>query len=1101
MKIEMAPWIESYQVEMGKTYTELTLEKIENEPAGPANQIVENYADLFTNSKDKKKRKRVKGKKVLAKGDPGIGKSTFSKKVAWDWAKGIFTIVSVLFFVSLKLVKQGDAIENVIIEQNPPLKGLQITKEKLMEMFQTFGDRCLVVLDGHDELKHNDDVQGIIEGSKLSCCHILMTSRPHSTDEIERHFQTVVKIQGFSSDRARDFVSNHLEEPDKINAVCELNTKSFLSTDTRNSSPMLLLFICILVNHDELKLTKKDVPVGEIYWRLARCIFRKYCVRVGKKFEENNCFEVLKNIGNLACEMLFSGVNTAQYDKIKEIVGDDAFEYGILIGNKDHRLFCDETADIYLTFPHTTIQEFFGAFYFINSLDRGESLQSFLGDGTQAPIFMANYIFLQFCLWFLSDGCSFRGGAVSYDGLISNCVETIDKVQLDMLDMPGAFEALKISDADKKKEGLLVRFVLKVLTMCQNVKELYLSTDYPVEWILESIGHLLPSLEVIGPAYVTIRLLIMLDIADVKSGNDVAIAGDTQNHNDVNSVLNTFSKTSKRMALYLLTGTVNEKVDLSKYSLSHVTKLYLASKRIHDCRVIGQQNLPCCRLLTSLSFVELNLDERALVSLSDTTRKGNLPVLSDLCFKDCGSSLKGKVCVLLNTKWPTLTSLNLKGSYLDKSDLHTLTCSLSDMVNGSLPKLTSLSLDFGVEPNSQIHEVTDIYDKSQRQMDSVPFSELFRNQLANISKLNMHGIDTEVYKNFIAGLNDGNFPNLEDLGISLRQHANVEKHIRIQRSDEAGQSLQTDPVYDQYQTKETELLTAMNPSFLADLTLKRFIFEQGAFPTLWQLAKKSKLNKIDISHSSGVTGNLSVLLRHSLPSLNSLILSDCGLNSQDLCSLAQASVESRLPQLTHLDISENPGLVGQLDSLFCLDEKWQHLVSLHVQQRIVSDNDFQTIVDKVQANCLSSLQVLEVSTCSGECLRSTRVKWQSLREVHVNYPHGNRVERLDNEFRITEPVAEAVEQGLFPKLVRYSSNCLPGKGVNVQVTIANTVNLVEANEAKKASTSPELHEKIVKFMNTAHRLRKCGVYYYAVKPQPETWIAAPESPSYATIMK
>ena len=785
MKIEMVPWIESYQVEMGKTYTELTLEKIENEPAGPTNQIVENYADLFTNSKDKKKRKRVKGKKVLAKGDPGIGKSTFSKKVAWDWAKGIFTIVSVLFFVSLKLVKRGDAIENVIIEQNLPLKRLQITKEKLMKMFQTFGDRCLVVLDGHDELKHNNDVQGIIEGS------ILMTSRPHSTDEIERHFQTVVKIQGFSSDRARYFVSKHLKEPDKINAVCKLNTKSFLSTDTRNSSPMLLLFICILVNNDELKLTKKDVPVGEIYWRLARCIFRKYCVRVGKTFEENNCSEVLKNIGRLAYEMLFSGVNTARYVKIKEIVGDDAFKYGFLIGNIDYRLFCDETADIYLTFLHTTIQEFFGAFYFITGLDSGESLQSLIGGAAQAPIFMANYIFLQFCLWFLSDECPFRVEAVSYDGLISNCVQTIDTVQLDMVDIPGAFEALEISDADKKKEGLLVRFVLKVLTMCQNVKELYLSTDYPVEWIVESIGHLLPSLEVIGPAYVTIRLLIMLDIADVKSGNDVAIAGDTQNHNDVNSVLNAFSKTSKRMALYLLTGTVNEKVDLSKYSLSHVTKLYLASKRIHDCRVIGQQNLPCCRLLTSLSFVELNLDERALVSLSDTTRKGNLPVLSDLCFKDCGSSLKGKVSVLFDTKWPTLTRLNLKGCYLDEIDLHTLACSLSDIDNGSLPKLTSMTLDFGVEPNSQVHEVTDDYDQSQRQKDSVPFSKPFSNPLPNINILSMHDVDTEVYHNFITGLNKGNFPNLEDLGISLREQANMQKHIRIQRSNEAEQRLQT----------------------------------------------------------------------------------------------------------------------------------------------------------------------------------------------------------------------------------------------------------------------------------------------------------------------
>ena len=55
-------------------------------------------------------------------------------------------------------------------------------------------------------------------------------------------------------------------------------------------------------------------------------------------------------------------------DVIKE-VGDDAFDYGMLIGHEDaHRLLRDETADLFVTFTHRSIQEFLGAFFFYSGL-------------------------------------------------------------------------------------------------------------------------------------------------------------------------------------------------------------------------------------------------------------------------------------------------------------------------------------------------------------------------------------------------------------------------------------------------------------------------------------------------------------------------------------------------------------------------------------------------------------------------------------------------------------------------------------------------------------------------------------------------------------
>ena len=60
-----------------------------------------------------------------------MGKTTLCKKIAWDWARNYFMMFPMVFFVYLKLVKRQDVIENIIIEQSPFIKGLNITKGKI----------------------------------------------------------------------------------------------------------------------------------------------------------------------------------------------------------------------------------------------------------------------------------------------------------------------------------------------------------------------------------------------------------------------------------------------------------------------------------------------------------------------------------------------------------------------------------------------------------------------------------------------------------------------------------------------------------------------------------------------------------------------------------------------------------------------------------------------------------------------------------------------------------------------------------------------------------------------------------------------------------
>ena len=343
------------------------------------------------------------------KGDPGMGKTTQCKKISFDWAKTLFTYFHIVFFVFLKLVKPSQAIENVILEQNPYMKGLGITEKKLGDILQLLGRRCLLILDGLDEhaLGTNNDVLAIIRGEKYLKCNVVVTSRPHSTREIEKYFPTIVKVEGFTRIKAEIFASKILNDQNIIEAVLNYNPENvdrkwaksryFRQDNPIHKCPILLSFLCLLAREDDIDFLNTKMHTGEIYARMVRCLYKKYVIRKVLCYDSDQFEAAMISIGKLALKTLMSGNPLLKRTDVIREIGEDAFDYGLLIGHEDFRLIRDETADIFVTFPHRSIQEFLGALYFIWMLDK-EGKKEFV-----KPIFMTNILFLQFCLWFLRD--------------------------------------------------------------------------------------------------------------------------------------------------------------------------------------------------------------------------------------------------------------------------------------------------------------------------------------------------------------------------------------------------------------------------------------------------------------------------------------------------------------------------------------------------------------------------------------------------------------------------------------------------------------------------------------------------------------------------
>ena len=227
MKIAPFPWLRDYFVDMNKLYTELILEKIENEALGQKRRTLKGYEQMFN----------FKGRdKILIKADPihsweqnRVGLGEGDKKF------------SMVFFDFLKFVQPGELIENVIMKQNPELEGLGVSAKILGHLLGRFSHRCLLILDGLDEhsLGQNEDVMKIIRNQKLLDCGIIVSLRPHITREIQIHFPAVVRADGFTRQEAERFVSNFFKDKSIIQRVMQFKPSEQSSIQ---QCPILLSF-------------------------------------------------------------------------------------------------------------------------------------------------------------------------------------------------------------------------------------------------------------------------------------------------------------------------------------------------------------------------------------------------------------------------------------------------------------------------------------------------------------------------------------------------------------------------------------------------------------------------------------------------------------------------------------------------------------------------------------------------------------------------------------------------------------------------------------------------------------------------------------------
>ena len=192
----------------------------------------------------------------------GIGKTTLANELCVRWARDGFLAedFDVIVLVPLRSLQQR-SLKEVINKE--------IGKENYQQMKKSAGSRCLIILEGLDEMevdrRQSDPflIRLIKECNKLEKATILITSRPHACEEIDAGRR--VEVVGFGKDEIREFAEKSFPNDAKsveqflrqLNEYPQLHSLCYI--------PMNLVMIVDIFQCNEKKLPSTLTELYQVF--------------------------------------------------------------------------------------------------------------------------------------------------------------------------------------------------------------------------------------------------------------------------------------------------------------------------------------------------------------------------------------------------------------------------------------------------------------------------------------------------------------------------------------------------------------------------------------------------------------------------------------------------------------------------------------------------------------------------------------------------------------------------------------------------------------------------------------------------------------------
>ncbi|CAF1411085.1 unnamed protein product [Adineta steineri] len=343
-------------------------------------------------------------KKVLVFGRAGIGKSTFCRYIAYQWAMGLYwTQYELLVLIPL---------HRLTTNRYPPLSNgqnyslLDLVKKEIFsydlsecedELLKKHFDakKTLWILDGYDEIVQN--VPSHLEclfKQLLKTPHHILTSRPYQ-NVVAYHVQ--MEITGFTDENIERYVQQFFNQmKDELDNSLNKSRKLFKFLKANRSIwgvahiPVNLELICSLWSNEDFIQTK-ELKITSLYTVMVEWLCRRYLSMPNKKIQNlskddihQRCEKELAFLENLAFNGMKSNTIILRPNLLRKALNEEKIslhDHPYILNMGVLKSFNKQGIDTRIQmhkdhyFVHLSFQEYFTARYLTKALKQSATHQ------------------------------------------------------------------------------------------------------------------------------------------------------------------------------------------------------------------------------------------------------------------------------------------------------------------------------------------------------------------------------------------------------------------------------------------------------------------------------------------------------------------------------------------------------------------------------------------------------------------------------------------------------------------------------------------------------------------------------------------------------